>query len=88
MAKKDVLCFFALTATILCLAFPTLAQQTAYGHITALQTGSLGGPPIPEVCCVGSKQMTPWQSIWTQPLSIQASPTLFRLCIRPRPHAR
>lgn len=46
MAKKDVLRFFALTATILCLAFPTLAQQkTDYGHITALQTGSLGGPP-------------------------------------------
>jgi len=47
MAKKDVLRFFALTATILSLAFPTLAQQTDYGHITALQTGSLGGAPIP-----------------------------------------
>jgi hypothetical protein len=47
MAKKDVLRFFALTATILSLAFPTLAQQTDYGHITALQTGSLGGAPNP-----------------------------------------
>jgi hypothetical protein len=47
MAKKDVLRFFALTATILCLAFPTLAQQTDYGHIAALQTGSLGGAPNP-----------------------------------------
>jgi hypothetical protein len=45
MDKKDVLRFFALTATIVCLAFPALAQETPYAHLTALQTGSLGGGP-------------------------------------------
>jgi hypothetical protein len=45
MAQKDVSRFFALTATILSLAVPALAQQTPYAHITALQTGSLGGAP-------------------------------------------
>lgn len=44
MTKEDVLRFIAVTATIVSLAFPALAQQTLYGRITALQTGSLRSP--------------------------------------------
>jgi hypothetical protein len=46
MAKKDCLLFFLVTITTFCLPFPAFAQQTAYGRITSLQTGSLGGPPV------------------------------------------
>jgi hypothetical protein len=48
MAKHNILRCFVLIS-ILSLAFPVLAQETAYGRITALQTGSLGGAPGPSV---------------------------------------
>jgi hypothetical protein len=33
--------------SLFAMSAPAVAQQTAYGHVTSLQTGSLGGPPSP-----------------------------------------
>jgi hypothetical protein len=45
--KKNVVLLLAVAIAILTQSFPALSQQTAFGHIIALQTGSLGGPPSP-----------------------------------------
>jgi hypothetical protein len=45
MSRARVMYFLAVTATAVVVACSAHAQQTSFGHIVSLQTGSLGGPP-------------------------------------------
>jgi hypothetical protein len=45
MTRINVMHFLAVIAAAVSLASSALAQQTAFGHVVSLQTGSLGGPP-------------------------------------------
>ena len=45
MTRISVMYFLTAIAAVASVASSALAQQTAFGHIVSLQTGSLGGPP-------------------------------------------
>lgn len=45
MKTREFSLVIASAIPFLCQSFPAFSQETAYGHIIAFQTGSLGGPP-------------------------------------------
>ena len=64
MTRISVMYFLAVIAGAVSVASSALAQQTAFGHIVSLQTGSLGGPPH-LLRTQRLMRTIPWLSRWT-----------------------